>query len=196
MSSTVCGAEKVSGVFRSTRSRSRPRAPQPAPRPVADPGRSSQPLRTTSRGLLPWPRWPPLPALGQPARPYRSADRARALAASTSRSLGGAVVTSASRSREVTSATSSTAVSNAAWFAADGFVMPLTFRTYWRAAARTSSGVAGGAKLFSGRMLRHMAPRYAAVPPPATVHHQPFGRPSALGEQADPHLTADEDGGM
>ena len=28
----------------------------------------------------------------QPVRPYRSADRARALAASTSRSLGGAVV--------------------------------------------------------------------------------------------------------
>src|ERR687897_639740 len=139
MSSTVCGAEKVSGVF----------SPQEAGR---------------VRGLL---------------------SLLRALSASTSRSLGGAVVTSASRSRAVTSATSSTAVSNAAWFAADGFVMPLTFRTYWRAAARTSSGVAGGAKLFSGRMLRHMAPRYAAVPPPATVHHQPFGRPSALGEQAD-----------
>ncbi len=31
--------------------------------------------------------------------------------------------------------------------AADGFVNPLILRTYWRAAARTSSSVAAGSKL-------------------------------------------------
>ena len=40
--------------------------------------------------------------------------------------------------------------------AADGFVVPLTFRTNCSAAAVTSSLVAGGSKLWSGRMLRHM----------------------------------------
>ena len=39
-----------------------------------------------------------------------------------------------------------------------GFVDPLTLRTYWRAAARTSSVVAGGSKLCSCRMFRHMPP--------------------------------------
>jgi hypothetical protein len=29
----------------------------------------------------------------------------------------------------------------------DGFVEPLIFRTYWSAASRTSSSVAGGSKL-------------------------------------------------
>ena len=32
-------------------------------------------------------------------------------------------------------------------FAFDGFVVPLILRTYWRAAACTSSSVAGGSKL-------------------------------------------------
>ena len=44
--------------------------------------------------------------------------------------------------------------------ACDGLVVPATLRTYCRAAAVTSSRVAGGSKLLSGRMLRHMARAY------------------------------------
>ena len=42
-----------------------------------------------------------------------------------------------------------------------GLVEPLTLRTYCSAAACTSSEVAGGSKLWSWRMLRHMEPAYA-----------------------------------
>jgi len=73
--------------------------------------------------------------------------RSRARSASTSRSFGAAVVTSESISLRVASATSSTAASKAASFACEGFVKPLTLRTYWSAAPRTSSSVAGGSKL-------------------------------------------------
>ena len=45
----------------------------------------------------------------------------------------------------------------------DGLVVPLTLRTYCSAAAVTSSRVAGGSKLFSGRMLRHMRLRVRRV---------------------------------
>jgi hypothetical protein len=44
-------------------------------------------------------------------------------------------------------AISCTARSNAASFALDGFVMPLTLRTYCSAAECTSSELAGGSKL-------------------------------------------------
>lgn len=53
-------------------------------------------------------------------------------------------------------ATASTARWKASSFAFDGRELPETFRTYCSAASWTSSSVAGGAKLFSGRMLRHM----------------------------------------
>src|SRR5438270_127607 len=53
-------------------------------------------------------------------------------------------VTSSSSSREEASTTASTARANASSFARDGFENPLTLRTYWSAAARTSSSVAGG----------------------------------------------------
>ena len=43
--------------------------------------------------------------------------------------------------------TASTARSNASSFAREGFVIPLTLRTYWSAAARISSSVVGGSKL-------------------------------------------------
>ena len=76
--------------------------------------------------------------------------------ASTSRSRGAAVVTSAASNSLVMAATSSTARSNTASFAFDGFCDPLTLRTYWSAAARTSSSVAGGSKLWSVLMFRHM----------------------------------------
>ncbi len=57
------------------------------------------------------------------AVPNRATARARARSASTSRSRGGAAVTSASRRCRVACATSSTARSNAASFACDGFVV-------------------------------------------------------------------------
>src|SRR5512140_3347447 len=60
-----------------------------------------------------------------------------------------------------------TARSNAAWLAAEGLVVPLTLRTNCSAASCTSREVAGGSKLFSGRMLRHMGdpPRRAGPRP-------------------------------
>ena len=77
----------------------------------------------------------------------RAADRARRFSASTSRSFGGAFVTSSSRRSEVACATRSTARSNASAFALEGFVEPLILRMYWSAASWTSSRVAGGSKL-------------------------------------------------
>ena len=70
---------------------------------------------------------------------------------------GGAAVTSSASRCCVTWAISSTARANAASFAFDGFCEPLTLRTYWSAAARTSSSVAGGSKLWSVLMFRHMS---------------------------------------
>src|SRR5262249_33009320 len=86
----------------------------------------------------------------------RSAARSRAFAASTSRSRGGAVVTRASSNSCAACATCSTARLNAAWFALDGRVNPLSLRTNCRADPRTSSPVAGGSKLCSSLMFRHM----------------------------------------
>lgn len=99
----------------------------------------------------------------------RCALRALCFAASTSRSFGGAEVMSWPSSLAETSATSSTARSNAEAFACEGLVKPLTFRTYCRAALRTSSSVAGGSKLWSVRMFRHMKQRLAAQMPPEAV---------------------------
>ena len=53
-------------------------------------------------------------------------------------------------------ATSSTARSKASVFACEGFENPLILRTYWSADARISSSLAGGSKLWSVLMLRHM----------------------------------------
>ena len=86
----------------------------------------------------------------------RVADRSRALAASTSRSFGGADVTNSSSRRIETSATAPTARSKTSALTCEGFVHPLIFRTYCKAALCTSSRVAGGSKLCSGRMLRHI----------------------------------------
>src|SRR5699024_688402 len=69
--------------------------------------------------------------LGQTRVGKRLRLRARALSASTARSRGLAVVTSASSRRWVAAATSATARSTASVFAFDGFCIPLTLRTYW-----------------------------------------------------------------
>ena len=88
--------------------------------------------------------------------PYRTAARAFALAASSSRFLGGAFVSSECNKRCATSATPSTAAKNAASFVFDGFENPLIFLTNWSEAARTSSSVTGGSKLKRGRIFRHI----------------------------------------
>ena len=86
----------------------------------------------------------------------RLADRSRALAASTSRFLGGALETNSSNRCCVAWAISLTARWNAASLAFDGFDVPATFRTYCKAASCTSALLAGGSKLFNGRIFRHM----------------------------------------
>lgn len=79
--------------------------------------------------------------------PNRRAARAWALAASTSRFRGEAVVTRDPSRLEEARVTSSTARLNAFWFAADGLANPLIFLTNCRAAIRISSSIAGGSKL-------------------------------------------------
>src|ERR1051326_4566545 len=94
----------------------------------------------------------------------RTAARARALAASSARFRGGAVVVSAARSLSDTAAMSSTAASNAAWLTCDGLLKPLTLRTNCRDAARISCSVTGGWKLNRMRMFLHMTRRGARDP--------------------------------
>src|SRR6266478_3353976 len=79
--------------------------------------------------------------------PNLSAARAFALAASSSRFFGGAVVSSEWRSRAEMTATSSTAAWNHASLAFDGLLNPLIFLTNCSDAARTSSALTGGSKL-------------------------------------------------
>ena len=74
------------------------------------------------------------------------------------------MVSSDASSLAVASATSATARSKAAAFTCDGFVVPETFRTYCSAAASISADVAGGAKLWSGRMFRHMGSTLGSDP--------------------------------
>ena len=78
------------------------------------------------------------------------------MAASTSRSLGGAEVVSCASNSEEAAVTASTARSKASSLAREGLLDPLIFRTYWSAAFRTSSSVAGGSKLWSVLIFRHM----------------------------------------
>jgi carbon starvation protein CstA len=112
-------------------------------------GESSGAIRPSPRGEGERPH----PSAG--SLPNRSRARAFARAASTSRSRRGDVVTRLSMRPRATSATSSTARSNASSFAFDGFVNPLSLRTNWTDAARISSSVAGGSKLKRVLMFRH-----------------------------------------
>src|ERR1700730_8097982 len=93
----------------------------------------------------------------------RSFALVRAFAASSSRFFAGLAVSSASRRRWAAPVTSSTARANAASLARDGCVNPLSLRTNCSADARTSSSVAGGSKLKSVRIFRHMVPPFLAA---------------------------------
>src|ERR1700730_11903203 len=88
--------------------------------------------------------------------PNLSAARAFAFAASSSRFLDGAFVSSERRRRVEISAISLTAAMNEASFAFDGLVKPLIFLTNCSDAARTSSSVTGGSKLKRVLMFLHM----------------------------------------
>src|SRR5271163_4855420 len=85
-----------------------------------------------------------------------SAERAFLFASSSSRSLGGALVSSDARRRAQTNAISSTAESNGASFAFDGLLNPLIFLTNWSDASRISSSVTGGSKLNKFLIFLHM----------------------------------------
>jgi hypothetical protein len=85
-----------------------------------------------------------------------SAARAFLLASSSSRSLGGAFVSSDASRRADTKAISSTAESNDASFAFEGFVNPLIFLTNWSEASRISSSVTGGSKLNKVLIFLHI----------------------------------------
>src|SRR5271157_1010593 len=89
--------------------------------------------------------------------PNLSAARIFALAASSSRFFGGALVSSDRSNRVETPATSSTAARNTASLVFDGLVKPLIFLTNWSDAARTSSGVTGGSKLKSVLIFLHIS---------------------------------------
>src|SRR5919112_709913 len=88
--------------------------------------------------------------------PNRRAERALALAASSSRSFGGAAVSSEASNRSEILAMSSTAEWKAASFILDGLLKPVTFLTYCSDAAFISSLVAGGSKLKSVLMFLHI----------------------------------------
>src|SRR6185437_8403024 len=88
--------------------------------------------------------------------PNRSAARALALAASSSRFFGTAVVSSERRSRALIPAISSMAFSNASSLALDGLLNLVILRTNCSEAACTSSSVTGGSKLKSVLIFLHI----------------------------------------
>src|SRR5690242_7442524 len=90
------------------------------------------------------------------AFPNRSRERSLAFSASISRSRAGALVWSDASNRRALSETSETARLNASALAWDGALNPDNFRTNCRAEAWISAWVAGGSKLNSVLMLRHM----------------------------------------
>src|SRR5712664_4769944 len=90
------------------------------------------------------------------AHPNLSRDRSLAFSASISRSRAGAWVCSDVSRRRAEAETSATARSKASALACDGLLKPESLRTNCSAEAWISSSVAGGSKLNSVLMLRHM----------------------------------------
>src|SRR5450755_4698054 len=88
--------------------------------------------------------------------PNLSAARAFALAASSSRFFGGALVSSERRRRVEIPAISLIAARNGTSFALEGLLNPLIFLTNWIEAALTSSSVTGGSKLKSILIFLHI----------------------------------------
>src|SRR6266576_713721 len=92
----------------------------------------------------------------QTQSPNRAAARTFAFAASSSRFLGSAFVSSEWRKRLETAVISSIPARNAASFAFAGLLKPLIFLTNCNEAARTSSDVTGGSKLKSVLIFLHI----------------------------------------
>src|ERR1700760_2515317 len=88
--------------------------------------------------------------------PNLAAALALALAASSSRFLGGAVVSSERSSRFEMAVISLIAASNASSFTLEGLLKPVILRTNWSDAARVSSSVTGGSKLNRVLMFLHI----------------------------------------
>src|SRR6266700_1301121 len=88
--------------------------------------------------------------------PNRSLDRSLAFSASISRSRAGACVCSEVSRRRAEAVTSATARSNASALPCEGLLKPDSFLTNCSAEAWISSSVAGGSKLNSVLMLRHI----------------------------------------
>lgn len=95
------------------------------------------------------------PAVSARYEPNLRTARAWALAASTARFLGEAVVTKEASRVEETCVTWATARLNTSRLADDGAANPLIFLTNCRAAARISSSAAGGSKLYRVLMFLH-----------------------------------------
>src|SRR5579863_897250 len=100
---------------------------------------------------------------------------ALALAASSSRLRGLAVVSSECSRREAAAATSSIAPRKAASLAFEGLLKPLILRTNCSEAAWISSSVTGGSKLKRILMLRHMRITSGSH----SVELRPTGQPRA-----------------
>src|SRR5262249_39293591 len=100
---------------------------------------------------------------------------------------------SSASSSLVASVTRATARSNGASVRAVTDWTPLTFRTYWRAAASISSLVAAGSRPLSVVMLRHMLPTLPAagdtpglVPVPSAAGFRAGSVPGRNGSRAQP----------
>src|SRR6266404_4420408 len=104
--------------------------------------------------------------------PNLSLDRSLAFSASISRSRAGACVCSEVSRRWAEAVTSATARSNASALACDGLLKPDSFLTNCSAEAWISSSVAGGSKLNSVLMLRHIY----FLRPPVPLRGQTQGR--------------------
>jgi len=86
-------------------------------------------------------------------------------------------------SRSDAAAISAIAAENAASLRLDGARKPLTFRTYWRAAASTSPVVAGTSLDRRVRMLLHMRRSLAATPASQGSRAEPRrGEPGRAGD--------------
>lgn len=103
----------------------------------------------------------------------RFAARSFARAATVSRSRGAAVVDNDAIKLIAEFAISSTARLKGSSFAWEGRVKPEILRTNCSDASRTSVSEAGGSKLNSGRMLRHIA--VACARPAGDSFERPYG---------------------
>src|SRR6202011_2808673 len=128
---------------------------------------------------------PWLGAIGYADFPNLCAERARARAASVSRSRGPAVVTREAIRFVAAAEISATARSNAASLIFEGALKPLNLRTNCREAFRISSSVAGGSKLKRVLMFLHtVSPECVRLAYKGARHDESHSLPEPLGAVA------------